>query len=66
MQSSLSSNALLEGSCAPRDKFEQASRVSFLRTVTLLIQSGMELREIGKQPPQSEVVSNVISEGMPR
>lgn len=57
MQSSLSSNALLEGRCAPRDKFEQASRVSFLRTVTLLIQSGRELREIGKQPHQPAAVA---------
>lgn len=61
MQSSLSSNALLEGRCAPRDKFEQASRVSFLHALTLLIQSGWELREVGKQPLQSEAVSNTIS-----
>lgn len=52
MQSSLSPNILFTARGEALDKFEQASRVSFLRTVTLLTQSGMELREIGKRPHQ--------------
>jgi len=57
MQSSLFSKTLFESQCVPRDKFEQASLDSFLRTITVLSRSGMELRELGRPAPQPAAVS---------